>query len=102
MSWNKARDIAQLRAEIPALASLSDNAVEGLYSWWSEESNSAGWLMVGARNAAFAKWVGDVRTPEPSLAVDGEREAIAKLVEGWYGENTREAIAAAIRARGGS
>ncbi len=44
--WNQAEDIKYLRTQCPALAALSDAAVDGLYSWWSEEVHCAGWLML--------------------------------------------------------
>ena len=54
---NHEADVKQLRAEIPELAALSDEAVEGLYSYWSEEKHWAGWLVLLEKNDEFAAFV---------------------------------------------
>lgn len=63
IKWNStvdsclSADIRRL-AEIPALKTMSDVAIEALYSAWSEEFYYAGWMnLTEAILEDFEKWV---------------------------------------------
>ena len=44
--WDETEDIKKLKQAIPLLHGLSDRAVAAMYSYWSEETNCAGWLVL--------------------------------------------------------
>ncbi len=55
--WTVTEDIQRLRSGIPALAALSDAAVEGMYRSWSEDMYCAGWMHIGDEEVTeFREW----------------------------------------------
>lgn len=65
MTVRHPKDVATLRAEFPALATLSDEAIQALYSEWSELTHCAGWLFLDCADLGeFREWlVGKERGP---------------------------------------
>ncbi len=51
--------VAMIRAAIPGVAGLSDAAIAGMYSFWSEEAHFAGWLSMDGHGVPpdFIDWV---------------------------------------------
>jgi hypothetical protein len=58
-------DVATLRRQIPDLNDLNDAQIQHLYSDWSEEYYSAGWLCVDVNSISeFERWLNGESEPE--------------------------------------
>lgn len=51
-------DIAKLRNEIPVLCHYTNNEIQQLYRWWSENYFCADWMVVGTGSIReFESWL---------------------------------------------